>query len=275
MFRADCQAWFWRHGASCCSPTVPDSDDDYCASTILDSDSSDDDGDCSDADDQVEALPQPVEVEAVQVQREGLPPRIQCDDPLLDGLQRYCDKQGASSLSFATALKARKLDQAICHSPLPQHWSGQTWWWRGINDLLDKCENTYWYEGCLPYLIDCDGPLDVSVAFSLAKAFIQSQVQCTQKYFKIGITSSPHFRWTRTDGPGYEHGNNFPLTPKHLKILWISHRSKKKFADSSGRVETDLIAIWNQKTHPFAVNKEGAGGEGAPRGPYHFTYVTW
>jgi hypothetical protein len=145
--------------------------------------------------------------------------------------------------------------------------------WKSVYDLIGSCYRTYWFDGLLPYL-EQDAELDFDIGLQHAREFILNRVQNRGMYFKIGITSHPLNRWTRADC-GYAFYGRDEFQFNHMKILWVSEFSHKRFHDGTGRMEIELIKLYNESTHPFCINRDGAGGESPPRGTPQFCYVVF
>jgi hypothetical protein len=159
---------------------------------------------------------------------------------------------------------------APIHQPhKPQHWSMTQQFWTNVQNLLVLCNGTYWYDGIIDYTASATSrPLNFEKCLQHAAEFIRSTVQ-NGGYYKIGITGHPHQRWTRKDCP-YE-GDPHGFTK--MTILYVAEFSNKKLPDSTGRMEVELVKIFNRATDDMCINREGSGGDTPPRGSPQFCYV--
>ncbi len=150
------------------------------------------------------------------------------------------------------------------------HWSMTDKFSRSVTNMLTMCTHEYWYQGVLTYTAEVR-PLCFNDALQHAIEFIHSTVQPRGTFYKIGITGHPFQRWTRPDCPydGNIHGFS------KILILWIAPHSRKGLPESTGKMEKQLIEVFNEVTDENCINRKGAGGDAPPRGSPQFCYVVY
>lgn len=141
------------------------------------------------------------------------------------------------------------------------HWSEDQAFRDRVNAVLDAALHEDWFDA------ECNVRTygaEFETAVTLANDFILCRVIGQGVPFKIGITANPFQRWYN-EKYGYVHDG---YTRMHL--LYTAAHSRKSVDDSSGQMESRLIALFSE--HPYCENKAGGGETPTPFSP-HFTYV--
>ena len=204
------------------------------------------------------------------------PPPPSTDDTLLDTLVRHYDlptpEKSSSSLdSQATENEDPMATDILSPPPLP-HWSMEDAFWRDCCHFLDALKHEYFYHGLLEYVASASSrPLNFDIGVQTAANFIRSEVQSRRTYYKIGITGHPMQRWYREDCGYFKDEHGFTK----MTIVWVSHCSRKELADSTGRMETELVKLFDRDQDSCCINRPKSGGESPPRGSPQFCYVVW
>jgi hypothetical protein len=156
--------------------------------------------------------------------------------------------------------------------PPPPHWSASPQFIQSVFALTKPCVDLPWYDGILPYTAELR-PLVFAVALQHSINFIRAWIQPKGNIYKVGITGHPQERFA---GKKVAHAYIRSQIPfRYMTILWTAPTSRKELNESSGKMEVELIKVFNAETDPNCINRKGAGGECPGRGSPQFTYVVW